>query len=257
MAEIRSKLILFAISIVLSSCSSNHRTAPVVDRYSPAERAPKHYVITPGDTLFSIAWRYGLVVEGLGAANNIASPYTIYPGQRIVLREARIKPVVPKRPAKKAVATAPKNPIVTVKRDTRVSVPSAKSTISSVNNRWLWPAKGKIIRGFLASGQAHKGIDLEGKIGEPVRASRGGEVAYAGSGLIGYGKLIILRHPNNLLSAYGHNSRLLVKEGDVVKAGKVIAKLGDSGTSSAKLHFEIRKNGKPIDPRKLLSRQRE
>lgn len=247
---------LLAMLMVLSSCSSNHRVAPVVDRYSPAERAPKHYVVTPGDTLFSIAWRYGLMVEGLGAANNIASPYTIYPGQRIVLREARGKFFAPKPAVKNTASTVAKKPTIKPKRDTRVTVPPSKSAVSRANNAWLWPASGKIIRGFLASGQAHKGIDLEGKIGEPVRAARSGEVAYAGSGLIGYGKLIILRHPNNLLSAYGHNRRLLVKEGDVVKAGKVIAELGDSGTSSARLHFEIRKNGKPIDPRKLLPRRK-
>jgi lipoprotein NlpD len=130
-----------------------------------------------------------------------------------------------------------------------------KKLIDSRLESWRWPLEGAVVRAFVASGQAHKGIDIKGKMGEPVHASKSGEVVYAGNGLVGYGNLLILKHSEMYLSAYGHNRRLLVKEGDKVKSGDVIAELGDSGTYSAKLHFEVRVNGKPVDPLTLLPGQ--
>jgi lipoprotein NlpD len=115
---------------------------------------------------------------------------------------------------------------------------------------WRWPAKGKVIRGF--SGTVHKGIDIDGKAGDPVRAVAPGMVVYSGSGIVGYGNLLIVKHNELYLSAYGHNKRLLVKEGESVKAGQQIAKKGSSATNTVKLHFEIRREGKPVNPDKLL-----
>jgi lipoprotein NlpD len=243
----------------LSACSTNGNYAPISDRYNPSEKVPPYYIVSAGDTLFSIAWRYGFDVQGLATANRISRPYTIYPGQAIMLQESS-KPLV-------AQASMP-NPAVktSVKNSVRVKSshkPQAharpplveKKRIDSRSETWRWPLEGAVVRAFVASGQAHKGIDIKGKMGEPVHASKSGEVVYAGNGLVGYGNLLILKHSEMYLSAYGHNRRLLVKEGDKVKSGDVIAELGDSGTYSAKLHFEVRVNGKPVDPLTLLPGQ--
>jgi lipoprotein NlpD len=114
---------------------------------------------------------------------------------------------------------------------------------------WIWPAKGRLLEGF---SEATKGIDIAGKAGEPVTASAGGKVVYSGAGLRGYGKLIIIKHNNTYLSAYAHNDKLLVKEGQTVVKGQKIGEMGSTDTDLVKLHFEIRKNGKPVDPLKHL-----
>ena len=118
--------------------------------------------------------------------------------------------------------------------------------------RWQWPHSGKLIKRFSLAGNLHKGIDLRGDLGEPVVAANSGKVVYAGSGLVGYGNLLIIRHDEHYLSAYGHNSRLRVSEGDKVKVGQHIADIGNTGSNEMKLHFEIRRDGKPVDPLKLL-----
>lgn len=119
--------------------------------------------------------------------------------------------------------------------------------------RWRWPAPGKIIRAY--SGSVHKGIDIVGERGDPVVAVADGKVVYAGTGISGYGRLLIVKHDETYLSAYGHNDTLLVSEGDAVQGGQRIARMGDSGTDSVKLHFEMRRNGKPIDPQSLLGKR--
>ncbi|WP_301026748.1 peptidoglycan DD-metalloendopeptidase family protein [Zhongshania sp.] len=252
MSKLLRLLAFYGLICGLISCSSNGSFAPVSDRYSPAERTPPYYIVSAGDTLFSIAWRYGFELNGLATANSIASPYTIYPGQAILLKEGG-KPLVKQRshakpavaqPARAKPATTPKSPVATT-----------KAPALATNERWRWPVNGPVVRPFVATGQAHKGVDIKGKMGEPVYASRSGVVVYAGSGLVGYGNLLILKHSDRYLSAYGHNRRLTVKEGDNVKVGQVIAELGDSGTDSVKLHFEVRVDGKPVDPLRLLPRR--
>jgi lipoprotein NlpD len=247
---------MVVLLLALGACSAPHRPAPVVDRYNPSEKPPPYYIVSRGDTLFSIAWRYGFDVKRLANANNIRSPYTIFPGQAIMLKERYIAPA---RSPKIAVKSPPR---ASVKTPTPVAKPQAKVIAkkpapppSSERESWRWPVKGPLTRRFVATGQAHKGIDIKGKMGKPVRASKSGVVVYAGSGLVGYGNLLILKHSERYLSAYGHNRRLLVKEGERVKAGQTIAELGDSGTNSAKLHFEVRIDGKPVDPLKLLPRR--
>lgn len=118
--------------------------------------------------------------------------------------------------------------------------------------RWRWPADGRVINGFLANEPTRQGIDIMGTEGQPVLAAAAGEVVYSGSGLIGYGELIIIKHTDSLLSAYGHNRRRMVNEGARVSAGQVIAEMGRSGGSVPMLHFEIRRNGRPVDPRGFL-----
>jgi lipoprotein NlpD len=118
---------------------------------------------------------------------------------------------------------------------------------------WLWPAQGAVTRGYSES--VHKGIDIAGNTGDPVVAVAAGKVVYAGTGIVGFGELLIVKHNDEYLSAYGHNERLLVTEGQVVAAGQTIAEKGSSGTDTVKLHFEIRKEGKPIDPQRVLPRR--
>jgi lipoprotein NlpD len=120
---------------------------------------------------------------------------------------------------------------------------------------WRWPATGKLVRGFSGGTQPHKGVDFTGGIGDPVYAANGGTVVYAGSGVRGYGNLLIVKHDAQYLSAYAHNSRLLVKEGDVVDGGQQIAEIGDSGSDRVKLHFEVRRQGNPVDPLKVLPKR--
>jgi len=120
---------------------------------------------------------------------------------------------------------------------------------------WQWPASGKLSARFSAGAQPHKRKKLDGNLGDPVHAANSGVVVYAGSGVRGYGNLLIIKHDEVFLSAYAHNSKLLVKEGDAVRAGQTIAEIGDSGTDRVKLHFEVRRKGSPVDPTKILPRR--
>ena len=155
------------------------------------------------------------------------------------------------------VASAPPPPAATA-ASPKAPQPSAVAP-SSVRppkpGAWQWPASGKVIGRFAGGPQPHKGIDLDGRTGDPVRAANSGVVVYAGSGVRGYGNLLIVKHDDVYLSAYAHNSELLVSEGDVVKAGQTIARIGDSGTDRVKLHFEVRRKGTPVDPAKVLPRR--
>jgi lipoprotein NlpD len=141
-------------------------------------------------------------------------------------------------------------PTVSRRPDKSSPLTGQSQTVSNVN--WRWPHVGTVIAGYSTSGKVNKGIDIAGKAGDSVRAAASGNVVYAGSGLLGYGNLIIVNHNEHYLSAYAHNRKILVQEGEDVKAGQVIAELGNSGTDRPKLHFEIRKNGNPVDPAHYL-----
>lgn len=207
---------------------------------------PGVHIVKRGDTLFSIAWQQGLDYQTVAVWNGIHPPYTIYPGQKIRLYPLNRTP----RPA----------PSIRTPQDT-ASAPNAATTQSTPTTsmdipvRWQWPATGPILRSFDGDASGKKGISIGGTHGNQVRAAAGGRVVYAGSGLVGYGRLIILKHNDTYLSAYGHNRDLLIQEGDEVRAGQVIAAMGSSGTNRIQLHFEIRRNGKPVDPLRYLPRR--
>ncbi len=213
--------------------------------------------------MYSIAFRYGLDYRRLGAANGLASPYTIYPGQRLYLREADVtRPSVAttrrQAPSAGTAATSARPTSPVEPKPSRSSAPAGKVPPSSVSKgrdepSWRWPASGPVIRGY--SSTVHKGIDIGGESGDPIYAVAAGKVVYAGTGIVGFGELIIVKHNDLYLSAYGHNRRLLVVEGDTVKAGQKIALKGNTGTDKVKLHFEIRRAGKPIDPQQRLPRR--
>ena len=230
-------------------------------RLAKPKTPPASYSVKGGDTLFSIAWRYGLDYRSVAANNHIASPYTIYPGQKIYL--AQPAPARTGKTSSSSVSSgassstarpAGKSTKSTVAVSKTTASPAAKSKTVPASGKpvssWRWPTSGKVTRGY--SSTVHKGIDIDGKRGDAIAAVAAGKVVYAGNGIVGYGELLIVKHNEVYLSAYGHNSRLLVAEGEQVGAGQKIAEKGSSGTDTVKLHFEIRKEGKPIDPKRLL-----
>ncbi len=192
---------------------------------------PASYVVRSGDTLYGIAWRYGLDHRAVARWNRLGSGTFITPGQRL-----RLTPP----PAQGAAATkAPASP------------PTQQAALRAPP-RWQWPAGGPVIEEFGAEPGPRTGLLVGGALNDPVRAAAAGRVVYAGSGLIGYGKLIIVKHNDSYLSAYGHNQRLLVSEGDDIALGQTIAQMGEGPGRRPSLHFEIRRNGTPENPRRYL-----
>ncbi|WP_257266852.1 peptidoglycan DD-metalloendopeptidase family protein [Endozoicomonas sp. ONNA2] len=249
----KKMLFLLMVCLLTSSCSHDPGRVTVTDLRSPPKVTSGQHIVQRGETLYSIAWLYSRDFRELAQENNIRSPYTIYPGQRINLSIHRYgvgtATGTPVRQSKKTTArsNAP------VKKHTAKS--STPKSTASGSSGWQWPANGKVISAYSLKMPVNKGIDIDGKLGEPVTAAASGEVVYAGSDLSGYGRLIILKHNSSYLSAYAHNKELLVNEGDSVKAGQKIAEIGSTGTTEPKLHFEIRRDGKPIDPTGYLPRR--
>ena len=210
------------------------------------------YRIQRGDSLFSIGARLGVSTQKLIYWNQLNPPYTIYPGEALVIRKTYKKSTKFRRGVIDEVVTSSyrSNSYKKSSKDEKmIRSRGGKKRIKGVDIEWSWPADGNIVEFFTVGPQPNKGIDIAGKSGDPVKSAARGKVVYTGSGLLGYGNLVIVRHDRELLTAYGHNSRILVKEGDQVKAGQKIAEIGSSGTSgSNRLHFEIRKDGKPVNP---------
>jgi len=285
-------MIGLALAATLSGCaSSSSSSVKVVDR----ARAPVNptvttgqYLVKRGDTLFSIAFRYGWDYKALAARNNIPLPYTIHPGQSIRFdgrasgdtpapvmvpgsaagstsvvtssgssASSSSRTIVTRRP----IGTPPGTPVapgsVSPPAGTAVVTPTPTPVPAGQRSPtgWAWPANGTLIGKFASNSSLNKGIDIAGDLGQPVFAASDGSVVYAGSGLRGYGELIIIKHSETYVSAYGHNRRLLVREGQQVKAGQAIAEMGSTGTDRVKLHFEIRSQGKPVDPLQFLPRR--
>ncbi|MDD3519087.1 MAG: peptidoglycan DD-metalloendopeptidase family protein [Chromatiales bacterium] len=256
-------LVLLAVGLLLSGC-------PALQKDRVEARRTGYYIVDRGDTLYSIAFDRGLDFRDVAAWNGIRVPYTIYPGQRLrlIAPPGYVRPATPMAtapPAKKTPATkppatqtrpAPKQPAAATKPPAQTKhAPAPTKPAPAGKPVWQWPTQGQVIRGFSADGTTKKGIAIAGKSGQPVRASAAGRVVYSGSGLIGYGELIIIKHNENFLSAYAHNERILVREGEDVKAGQQIARLGSTGTDRPMLHFEIRYDGKPVDPMRYLPKR--
>jgi len=193
------------------------------------------HIVRKGDTLFSIAWRYGERVSDIARWNRLGDGSLIYPGQVLTLHGP-------------AQTRHRSRPPASVPHKTRPlpSIPSQPAP------KWSWPTKGRIDINFGAKPGTGTGVLINGKSGQPIYAAASGRVVYAGSGLIGYGKLIILKHNDTYLSAYGYSASLLAKEGDQVNKGQKIATMGEGPERKPRLHFEIRRNGKPVNPRQFL-----
>ncbi len=207
---------------------------------------PDTYTVKRGDTLYSIAWRHGLDYRELARWNRLENQDLIHPGQVLTLRGPAHVGVPPARGS----AAPPKRTATTSN-----AKPGHARTGNEPAPKWVWPTNGQLLTTFQpGSTQGGKGIKITGVRGQPVRAAANGKVVYSGSGLIGYGQLIIVKHNNTYLSAYGHNDALLVAQGDVVKAGQNIARMGVGPEKRPVLHFEIRLNGEPVDPIRYLPR---
>lgn len=217
-------------------------------RHGPVRVSQPKYgssvVVRRGQTVYRIATENGITPLDLALWNAIPPPYTIYPGQRLYLypRGARraSASAAPRRSTRPAPATTPQ------------TAPAATPTGAP---RWRWPTDGNVISTYVAGAPTRQGIDIAGRAGQPVRAAADGVVVYSGSGLVGYGELVIIKHDDEWLTAYGHNRARLVNEGALVKAGQPIAEMGHSGADRDMLHFEIRYEGKPVDPQAYLPRR--
>ncbi|HRQ63370.1 MAG TPA: peptidoglycan DD-metalloendopeptidase family protein [Xanthomonadaceae bacterium] len=186
-------------------------------------------------------------VEALGPATD--TPRTTQPRPQPAETQAPTRPAP--TPDRSAEARTPSvDPPPTPSATTPQGPPAATRTVQGV--AWRWPASGPLLRTFAANDPLRQGIDIAGTAGDPVYASADGEVVYSGSGLVGYGELIIIKHSEQYLSAYGHNRRRLVSEGQRVRAGQQIAEMGRTGTDREKLHFEIRRGGRPVNPAEHL-----
>lgn len=280
------KYLLFISLFLLVACSSPSGRAPVYDvklnkgsfnksaSYVASGQTIKSgqqkYIVQNGDTLYSIAWRADQDVNTLIKNNRLKKPYIIKKGQILELarsqkrqkvivvncvgqncnkigRENTKKDVVKKTskvyPAKKAV-----------EKTTKKQQASPQENTKKVSD-WQWPSEGRLTKTFASSKQGMKGISISNSRNTPVYAAAAGKVVYAGSGLRGYGNLIIIKHNYDYLSAYAHNDKLIIKENDQVKVGQKIAVMGDSGADSIRLHFDIRYRGKSVDPLRYLPKR--
>jgi len=198
----------------------------------------KSVTVQRGDSLYKIGRSHGISALDLALWNGIEPPYTIHPGQRLRL--------YPSNTRNKGQASAARPP-TTRPAQTTPTQPAAQPPARSPF-KWRWPTEGQVVTRFNQDDATRQGVDIGGKSGQPVRASADGLVVYSGAGLVGYGELVIIKHDEQWLTAYGHNRSRLVSEGARVKAGDTIAEMGRTGAARDMLHFEIRYNGRPVDP---------
>jgi lipoprotein NlpD len=254
------------ICVLLVGCAQKGRVAPVESRsvtadpeleqrsasgmrlLNPGPVPDGFYRVKRGDTLASIALEHGLDWREMAQWNQITDPNLIDVGQLLRIRDPKLRlPTKKSAPAAQAQAAQPSPPPTAAKpADAAPGQAPAAASPSPAASGWRWPSNGQVVSQFSEGGR--KGIAIAGAPGEAVFAAETGKVVYAGNGLRGYGNLVIVKHDNDLLSAYAHNRSILVKEGQLVKRGQQIAELGMTDADKPMLHFEIRKAGKPVDP---------
>ncbi len=241
----RNCFCLFLI-LILAGCGTRQALAPVSElKWQPYSRYQKTHTVRRGETLFAIAFRYDTDYRSLARINHLRPPYSLRVGQVLSLQGIRHRTTI----IRPGVARRYSQP--TPRAPQRVIYSPANNVRSA--SGWLWPVSGHVTTTFIPT-QGKKGINIACKKDERVHASAGGVVAYAGSGLAGYGNLIIIKHNNEYLTAYGHNARNLVREGQRVKAGQVIAIAGIIDHKYWGVHFEIRKAGTPVNPLNYLQK---
>ena len=264
MSKARWLGVMAVVALLTLSACAPLPPAPIERRPSPAvTQAPPIYEVVRGDTLASIAFRYGLDWRDIARWNEIEAPYTIRVGQELrLIQPPSSRTRIVSAPAPTPAPT-PTPPAAGRQTETRPASPPAPREATSTENSpstatrtvanivWRWPTAGGVVRPFDAAA-TRRGLGIGGAVGQPVVAAADGQVVYSGTALIGYGELIIIQHSGALLSAYGHNSRRLVEEGARVQGGQVIAELGLNDRDQPMLHFEIRQDGQPVDPRRFL-----
>ena len=271
-------MLLVACLFMLAAC--NHNLPEEGDGYYVGKtkrqsNADGTYSVRSGDTLYAIAFSYGLDHRDMAKWNGISAPFTIYPGQDLRLSPpagnkrssgvqiSKIKTpgqtstrsqtttTTAKSQPKSAPAEKKTTPVVadTASKPVQKSASKPSPTQSSSDPKtWKWPTSGRVLRGYVAGNPARNGLDIAGREGQSINATAAGSVVYSGSGLIGYGELIIIKHSDRMLSAYAHNRQRLVQEGAQVSAGQKIAEMGRNDQNEQLLHFEIRTRGKPVNP---------
>ncbi len=263
------------LMLLLAACASKPTINNAATRGPVA--VPPYYAVKTGDTLSKIAIRYNLDYRELARINNIDDSYVIYTNQSIRLYDNR-KGGSP-RPAVKTATTAPvttirtqaittpsatttartatapvRTPVPAPAVNPAVSIPTPAVTPVASGLQWQWPADGAVLQQFDAATNI-KGVRIGGKEGDSVRAAADGDVVYASNRLVEYGNLVLVRHVNGYVTAYAHNSKILVAENDKVKAGQKIAEMGSSGATQVMLEFQVRLNGKPVNPVLLLPKK--
>ncbi|MCW9058087.1 MAG: peptidoglycan DD-metalloendopeptidase family protein [Gammaproteobacteria bacterium] len=246
-------LLLLGISLTWLNGCSNVARPPISDRSAGPAWTPDSHRVRAGETLYSIAFQYGMRHETLAQWNGLRSPYTIKVGQTLRLKPSAKPTGAASRSSSSTSASSDSVKQTPAPTTTRPSVTPPLQKTSPIT--WQWPAQGPILRTYQGNSHGKKGIEIGGARGQAVRAAAAGRVVYAGSGLVGYGRLIIIKHDARFLSAYGFNDTLFVQEGSQVHAGQVIAEMGSSGTNRVQLHFEIRRDGKPVDPLQYLPKR--
>ncbi len=245
----------FIIAALLAGCGTSTR-APVSElgsggSSSAASRAPAgpgEYIVQRGDTLYKISRANNVSVAQLMSMNNLSSS-SLEVGQRLRVSAAASSAPATGTAAADSTIAGSATPSSTSSASSMNTTPASDATTIS----WGWPVgASKILTPFSAT---TRGIDIEGKIGDPVSAAASGSVSYVGNGLRGLGNLILISHSNGFISAYAHNSKLLVKNGQKVTKGQKIAEVGQSDTTSPRLHFEIRRRGQPVNPLSYLPRR--
>ena len=253
------------------------QTVAVRPTYKPGDWRPDTYTVKKGDSLFSIGLEYGYYYKDIALANNISAPYNIKVGQVLKLNAGKtlapdnngveINAIKPESGLAIVNLSEPKGlrepysddalnktqakPNASSNAATEVKADNKTSVETTDNIDWAWPTKGKVVANFNES--SNKGLDIAGSPGQAVNAAAAGRVIYSGSDLRGYGKLVIIKHNPNYLSVYAHNNQILVKEGQQISLGQKIAEMGSSDSNTVKLHFEIRRQGKSVDPLKYLA----
>ena len=222
--KLRFVSVLLSVALLAGCFSDTASYAPVVRLGVGPKQAPSVYVVKRGDTLYGIAWTYGIDDTAIVRMNHLQPPFHVWPGERLVLRQS----------------------MMIARVESPVVMPSV------MTSHWIWPVRGRLIRGFTPGLTGNAGIDIAGFVGQPIEASQAGSVVYSGDGIRGYGNLIIIKQGSDYLSAYAFNQQNLVRVGDFVKQGQTIAVMGRDNTGVPALHFEIRFDGKPIDPLQYL-----
>lgn len=239
-------LLLCALALLAGCANQSGNRAPVTDLNSGSTAVARTYVIKPGDTINKIARANGVDEATILRLNKLVNPNRLIAGQTLRLSEGTEPTVSAPRPA--ATSKTESRPL-----DASASSPPASETTAPAADagliNWGWPAKGKVIQGFT---QTTKGIDIAGNAGDAIEAAANGKVMYSGNGVRGLGNLIIVNHDNGFITAYAHNRTLLVKAGQEVKKGMKIAEMGQTDAASVRLHFEVRRQGTPVDPLQYL-----
>ena len=246
-------LTCLALSLLCACVREDDQSAPVVNGWNYAQSHSPTYIVRPGDTLYSIAWAFGLDYRSLALNNDLQTPYHINSGQKlnmVIAPNLRPRPTSPviEHPTQQHVVVSAHRVSESSLNKTPTRLAVQKSNFNAPITRWIMPARGRIVKGFSALSWGNKGINVSGIYGESVVASAPGEVVYAGAGIRGYGNLIILKHNDSFLSAYAYNKVNLVKEGAWVRQGQPIATMGKTDAGNVLLHFEIRRNGQAVNP---------